>query len=248
MGFPAKSSSQGRHSADSKVSKRNRVNRFLARFIVFFAAGLLFAGSATLRTPEVTRHDSDLLSLVSRKEASVESLKQQTNDINAQIEELLKSIPGESAAADERSKTNFEGPGLTVTLTDAPVPEPLPEGITPDDLVIHQQDIEAVFNALWAGGAEVVGIQGHQVRSDSTVSCVGNVININGQLYSPPYEISAIGPTEQMRQTLFSDPQINIIQGYVARLGLGFKVKDASEIVIRGAKQKPDFTYVKVTE
>ena len=49
------------------------------------------------------------------------------------------------------------GPGLKVTLDDAHrTAASLPEGFTADDIVVHQQDVQSVVNALWAGGAEAM--------------------------------------------------------------------------------------------
>ena len=35
----------------------------------------------------------------------------------------------------------------------------MPAGADPDDYVIHQQDVQAVVNALWAGGAEAMKLR-----------------------------------------------------------------------------------------
>ncbi|MDO5049000.1 MAG: DUF881 domain-containing protein [Actinomycetaceae bacterium] len=237
----------GRPRNGSDESTARRVWHFFTRFFVLLVAGLLFAMSATLRPPEGSRYESDLTGLVTRKEGVVSSLRDQNADLSQQIDELVEAVPGKPIVEAELPlRTDIVGPGVVVTLTDAPVPEPLPRGVTADDLVIHQQDIEAVFNALWQGGAEVVSVQGHQVLATTQVSCVGNVINIDGHLYSPPYEIAAIGPSKDMLKSLNEDPLIEIIQGYVARYGLGFKVKEESQILVKAAAQKPDFSYVKV--
>src|SRR5699024_3476655 len=80
-----------------------------------------------------------------------------------------------------------EGSGVTVKLWDAPLRDPVPEGVRLDDLIVHQQDLEAVINGLWAGGAEAMAVQGHRVTSRSSIRCVGNVLLIDGSVYSPPY-------------------------------------------------------------
>ena len=59
------------------------------------------------------------------------------------------------------------GPGIRVTLDDARPWRPAhngPRGLTPDDLVVHQQDVQAVVNALWRGGAD--GVQVMDQRLD----------------------------------------------------------------------------------
>src|SRR5699024_12559836 len=86
-----------------------------------------------------------------------------------------------------------EGPGAVVKLWAAPARDPLPDGVGFDDLIVHQQDLEAVINALWAGGAEAMAVQGHRVTSSSSIRCVGNVLLIDSSVYSPPYELSAVG-------------------------------------------------------
>ena len=243
---------RGRHQRSKDKPDESHGRKFVRSFrvfTVFVVAGLLFAVSATLRPPEGSRYDSDLLTLVSRKEVSVASLREQNEELREEIDSLVESVPGRpNIPAEDRGRADLTRPGIVVTLSNTPVPEPLPDGVAADDLVIHQQDIEAVFNALWQGGAEVVGVQGHQVQANSRVSCVGNVINIDGNLYSPPYEIAAIGPATDMRIALFQDPQIEIIQGYVARYGLGFKVNDDSNIMVQAAVQKPEFSFATVKD
>ena len=49
--------------------------------------------------------------------------------------------------------TEVVGPGVTVTLDDADAPDPLPDGLTGDDYIVHQQDVQGVVNALWRSGA-----------------------------------------------------------------------------------------------
>ncbi len=59
--------------------------------------------------------------------------------------------------------------------------------MSPDDLVVHQQDVQAVVNALWAGGADAVQVMDQRLLSTSAVRCVGNTLLLNGRVYSPPY-------------------------------------------------------------
>ncbi|MDO5033800.1 MAG: DUF881 domain-containing protein [Actinomycetaceae bacterium] len=240
---------EGWGPAVPEKTRFKKVQHYLARALVLLFAGLLFTTSATLRPPEGSRYDSDLNSLVSRKQVSVNDIKASNELLYNQIDELLATVPDQPRLATwERTRVNLQGPGVVVTLEDAPVVEPLPDGVKADDLVIHQQDIEVVFNALWSGGAEVLSVQGHQVRADSKVACVGNVINIDGRLYSPPYEIGAIGPVQEMRDALAQNPQIAIIQEYVARFGLGYSVRDETNLVVHAAERQPVFNFVKVAE
>ena len=55
------------------------------------------------------------------------------------------------------------GPGVVVVLDDAPPTGQYGPDVRPDSLVVHQQDLEAVINALWAGGAEAMTLQDQSI-------------------------------------------------------------------------------------
>jgi uncharacterized protein YlxW (UPF0749 family) len=97
-------------------------------------------------------------------------------------------------------------------------------GTTYDDYVIHQQDVEGVMNALWRGGAEAMSVMDQRIISTSAVRCVGNVLILNGQVFSPPYEIRAIGDPAELSRALTNEPAVVTYLQWVERLGLGYKV------------------------
>lgn len=119
------------------------------------------------------------------------------------------------------------GAGLTVSLDDAPRPRPGQDRASknPDDLVVHQQDVQSVVNALWAGGAEAMTLMGERVISTTAVRCVGNTLLIQGRLVGPPFVVSAIGDPVRMRDALDVEPGVALFQRYVDDYGLGFSVK-----------------------
>ncbi len=128
------------------------------------------------------------------------------------------------------------GPALTVQLDDAPQESrrgPYPPGILapgPDDLVVHQQDVQAVVNALWAGGAEAMTIMGRRVTALTAVRCVGNTLLLHGEVFSPPFRITAIGGAAALRAGLGASPQIAIYQQYVAAYRLGYRVAEVADV------------------
>src|SRR4029079_18747424 len=115
------------------------------------------------------------------------------------------------------------GPGLKVELDDAHL-QSIPQGFTGDDLVVHQQDVQGVVNALWAGGAEAMMLQDQRVIRTSAVRCVGNTLILQGRVYSPPYTITAIGDVSRMRRSLDDSPEVAYYLQYVAALNLGWDV------------------------
>lgn len=117
---------------------------------------------------------------------------------------------------------------MKIRLWDAPA---LPDSaVDPNDLVVHQQDIEAVVNALWAGGAEAISIQGQRITSTTAIRCVGNVLLLHGRQYSPPYMIEAIGDQEALAAAMDDSPPIQTYLLWVDRVGLGWEVTRLSVI------------------
>jgi uncharacterized protein YlxW (UPF0749 family) len=215
--------------------------------VVFACAGLLATMSAqTARgtdlrsvgrtdTADVIReqqHRADV------QEAQVRDLRRQVQALttqNAPAGSLLQRLDGEQAAAAvEAGTVPVSGPGVSVRLNDAPSGTPLPDGFTPDDVVVHQQDVQAVVNALWAAGAEAMMLMDQRVISTSAVRCVGNVLILQGRVYSPPYVVRAIGNPEALRRGLERSSQLQIYREYVDAVGLGYDVSTERALTMPG--------------
>ena len=102
---------------------------------------------------------------------------------------------------------------MTVDAHDAPQ-EALDQAAEDDErqrrqLVVHQQDIQAVVNALWAGGAEAMTIQGQRVMATTGIKCVGNTVVLHGVPYSPPYRIAAVGDPADLLAALAASDYID---------------------------------------
>jgi uncharacterized protein YlxW (UPF0749 family) len=118
--------------------------------------------------------------------------------------------------------TAVEGPGVAVALTDSSLNES-PTGDL-NDLVIHEQNLQAVINALWAGGADAMSVNGQRVLGTTAIRCVGNTLLLHGRVYSPPYEVHAIGDPAALASVLEQDPAMARFRTAVARFDLGFAV------------------------
>src|SRR4029453_2643301 len=110
-------------------------------------------------------------------------------------------------------------------LSDAPA-SVAADGIDPDLLLVHQQDIQAVVNALWSAGAEAMPIPAQRVILTTGVKCVGNTVVLHGVPYAPPYAVTAIGDPELLHEALASSEPIQIYKQYVNAYGLGYDEHD----------------------
>src|SRR6185312_16773754 len=167
---------------------------------------------------------------VQRLQAEVDRLTAQSSPGSAAVGRVRRQADGLAPLAGTQPVT---GPGLSVTLDDAKrTAASLPEGFTADDIVVHQQDVQSVVNALWAGGAEAMMLQDQRVISTSAVRCVGNTLILQGRVYSPPYVITAVGDVQRMRRALQSDPSLVIYRQYADLLGLRYDVEDKSRVTL----------------
>jgi uncharacterized protein YlxW (UPF0749 family) len=227
--------------------------------VVCLVAGGLFATSAEIAGGADLRGSgpTDLVGViqdqngrVADKEHKIQDLRSQIDDLTAQRapgSQQLKAVTARiSRLAPIAGTESVTGPALTVTLDDAHLSAAqIPQGYTVDDVVVHQQDVQAVVNALWAGGAEAMMLQDQRVVSTSAVRCVGNTLILQGRVYSPPYVISAIGDVQGMEQAINRDQAVSIYRQYVDLLGLGWKVtktRSATFPAYEGSLQMPSLT------
>ncbi|MGI4896618.1 MAG: DUF881 domain-containing protein, partial [Janthinobacterium lividum] len=224
---------------------------------VLAAAGLLFATSAlTSRGTDLRSETADLGSLITERSQTNEVRSAQVGSLRSEVD-ALSSTAGEAdvhvddplrdaALGTASGALAVTGAGITVTLDDAPTSGVRPAGAAPDDLVVHQQDVEAVVNALWAAGAEVMQIMDQRIVSTSAVRCVGNVLVLQGRTYSPPYTISAIGDPEKLRAGLEASAEISIYQEYVHAYGLGYAVSRRDDLTFPAFDGSTRMEYARV--
>ena len=128
--------------------------------------------------------------------------------------------------------------------TTPPTTRSTPPATTSAELLVHQQDIQAVANALWAGGAEAMTIQGQRVVATTGIKCVGNTVILHGVPYSPPYRISAIGPTAACSPPSTPAPTSRSTSSR-SRKGLGWNVKEEQSLSLPGYDGSTDLEYAR---
>ncbi|BBY06372.1 DUF881 domain-containing protein [Mycobacterium noviomagense] len=215
--------------------------------LVWLLAGLLLAATHGVSGgSEIRRSDAPrLVDLVREEQASVDRLTAERDGLAAKIDSThgrsadtaLAAMQARSAQlAGEAGLEPVHGPGLVVTLSDAQrdANGRFPRDASPDDLVVHQQDIQAVLNALWSAGAEAIQMQDQRIIATSAPRCVGNTLLLNGRTYSPPYTITAIGDAAAMQAALAAAPLVTLYKQYVIRFGLGYDEQVKSDVRVAG--------------
>lgn len=208
---------------------------------VFISAGALFVTSAVSSDGTDLRAGryGDLSSVVSQTGQEVRDLTAERDRLAEEVRSLSAELgQGTRGQVTEKIEelevgaglAGMRGPGLTVELDDASSQAIEESGQKPDYLIVHQQDIQAVVNAMWAGGAEAVTIQGQRVITTTGIKCVGSTVILHEVPYAPPYVITAVGDPAEMLASIESTVAIDTYLDYVASYGLGWDVLVHDEV------------------
>jgi uncharacterized protein YlxW (UPF0749 family) len=113
----------------------------------------------------------------------------------------------------------------------------------PNDILVHDADLLLIINELKTAGAEVISINGQRIVDESSISCSGYTVRINGQFHARPFIIRAIGDGSRMSAALIGPG------GYGTLLkdwGLVFKVTLSDQINIPAYTENRFYKYMRL--
>lgn len=145
--------------------------------------------------------------------------------------------------------TEVTGPGLIVTLRHSPRPL---KGVDPEALLIRDQDLNGVLNALRVAGAEALAVTGasqqfpERILVTSAATSAGDGVLINGNKLRPPYRILAVGSGDAMRTELFRP------DGVVKKAGLDtlqmIELESAAALVIPASRKTSEPKFARLPD
>jgi uncharacterized protein YlxW (UPF0749 family) len=222
--------------------------------VVTALAGTLFVASAVNADgTDLRAGTADLASVVQNRADDVNALRSDITALEDELDELgnavddtqVRQVQRQVAAVDdEAGVTAVAGPGLVVTLEDAPF-DSAPADLDPNLLVVHQQDLQAFINALWAGGAAAVSLQDQRLVSTTGVKCVGNTVVLEGVPYAPPYRIEAVGDPNRLRRALEVSETVSEYRRWVELYNLGLTVQEAPQVTVPAYSGRPAMEYAR---
>jgi uncharacterized protein YlxW (UPF0749 family) len=184
----------------------------------------------------------ELVDLIRQQDQRIRELRRQVRALRRDMTESSASsvgnaeVRGVQAQVDELASTagggGLSGPGVVVVLDDSDLARS-PSG-DPNDLVVHERDVQSVVNALWAAGAEAVAVNGQRLTSVSAVRCAGNTLLLHGTVHSPPYEIVAIGDPGALEDSLRTGPGMDRLLASVRAFGLRYVFEEAEVRIVGG--------------
>ncbi|WP_246081723.1 DUF881 domain-containing protein [Nocardioides litoris] len=192
---------------------------------VVLVCGALFVVSGTnsqgtdLRPGRYT----SLASLTEGASRSYQDLQARADRLGAEVEQLTEQVDDAAVRKERRRAERLRGPaglepvsgeGVTIVMSDAPE-EQIEEAVGRPDaqadvdlMVVHQQDLQAVVNALWAGGAAAVTLQGQRLVTTTGIQCSGSQVQLQGVPYPEPYTIQAVGDPDALVAALDDDADV----------------------------------------
>lgn len=218
----------------------------LAVVVAVFGLMLAVAFNTTARVNgERPARTTDLADVVAEMERQRRSLTAQVAELRARADALDRQAAarlGQQGSFDAElastrravGLTAVSGPGIVITLDDA---KTVPAQADPDQYVIHDFDVAAVVNALLAGGAKAVDVNGQRVVATTAIRCAGTTILVNQTRLGAPYTISAVGDAARLRRALDEDLAASELLGeYRVQYGLGVKLEDRSTVRVKAYK------------
>jgi uncharacterized protein YlxW (UPF0749 family) len=154
----------------------------------------------TLLTEQITEQAQRSEALLTANDArSREVAELRTRALVADDPTLLEVLARDELAA---GTSSVSGPGLRLTLRDAPTAQGDVDAVDPDERV-QDVDLQIVTNGLWAAGAEAIAVNGQRLTTLTAIRSAGSAILVDLAPLTGPYVVEAIGDPTPM-QTAFA--------------------------------------------
>jgi uncharacterized protein YlxW (UPF0749 family) len=190
-----------------------------------------------------------LVADVQRQTKETDQLAAQADALRAQVAQARDKGLGDDAsgralaarvAALELAtgQTGVKGPGLVVTLNDAPNANSgvgNGRGGQLGDDRIYDRDLQDVANALWAAGAEAISINGQRLTTLTAIRSAGESVLVDFRPLSPPYRLSAVGDVDAMEPAFADSATARRFTTYTSLYGLGFSVRRNTDLSLPAA-------------
>ncbi|HEX2075949.1 MAG TPA: DUF881 domain-containing protein [Geodermatophilus sp.] len=186
-----------------------------------------------------------LIDDIEQESATTDELAAELDRLRAEVtsardQALATTAVGQRArdelAAAERAAglVPVTGPGLLVTLANAePDADSDPVGGAGEEDPrgkVRDGDLQLVVNALWAAGAEAVSINGQRLGPTTAIRFAGEAVLVDFRPVTNPYQISAIGDPDTLRDRFLSSPEVAALAVISESFGLRFEFAQEDEL------------------
>ncbi len=223
----------------------SRRQRLLVAAAALGVAGVVLAlgvSARVINAPAVAQQRQALLERIEEQETRQEEAVAVTTRLREEVEAArraeLELVLGGEAIADRVQAYEIvtgyaavTGPGLVVTLQDAP---PDPESERPELERVLDSDIQRAVNGLWLAGAEAVAVNNQRLTARSAIRSASGAILVNYRPLRPPYLVQAIGPAS-MAEAFQASADAAYLRDISEQYGIGFTLDEATGLRLPAA-------------
>ncbi|MGI5169787.1 DUF881 domain-containing protein [Spirillospora sp. CA-253888] len=180
--------------------------------VLVLAGVLVAAAGAEVRRsePVAAEQRSRLIGQIRTRTAESDALERRVQRLRADTERLraaalARSNEGEQARRELAAEAAAvaaapaAGPGLVVTLDDAPHEAgDARAGARVDEGRVYDQDLQVLVNGLWAAGATAIAINGLRLTPTTAVRTAGEAILVDYRPLTAPYAVTALGDPDRL--------------------------------------------------
>ena len=193
-----------------------------------------------LRAQSLSEVHSSLLSHAQQQTQQISSLDEEVSKLRGQIKELSHDQDSDAGHHDAATNlanadTEVRGPGLKVTLTDAPGASSSRQS---DKGQVRDQDIRMVVNALWSAGAEAVSVNGQRIGPQSFIRTAGSTILVDVTAISSPYNIEAIGNANELSLSLVRGSTGDYLSSAESLTGITLNAQSVKEMTLSARENR----------
>lgn len=177
---------------------------------------------------------------IERLEKELEKLRENATQNSADSEELKNKL---KEYDDLLGYTELKGKGIKITLTDGNPDALNHRKLT--DYIVHDGDLVHVVNDLKQAGADAIAINDQRIVNTTAISCVGNVVTINGEKVGVPFTIQAIGSPEMLYRAM------TMLGGYLSIVetdGVKVEIEKSNDITVPKFDGVYNYSYMKTVE
>lgn len=193
---------------------------------------------------------AQLVDEVQDRTGESEALARRAEELRTQVTAAREAALGAGAAgqalADRlaalglaSATTPVEGPGIVVTLDDAPSDGQLdpsdPRAATGGEGRVQDRDLQDAVNGLWAAGAEAMSINGERLTVLTAKRSAGGAILVDLRPLSPPYVVEAVGDPSSLELGFLDGPAGRRLTTYTSLYGFRLDVRRADSLSLPGA-------------
>lgn len=200
----------------NKPKKRRRVPVFVVALILFGLLITVAAIQTRQSAPAVAKEKAELVQRIEAETTRVDDLRARAERLQREITRMRDDGLETSAGGQQLRERlialetltgtgRVTGPGLRITVDDAPIDEVSGGEATSDNRILDL-DLQYLVNGLWSAGAEAIAINGERLTALTAIRGADISITVDYRPLARPYVVEAIGDPATLEARFAESP------------------------------------------